>query len=166
MNKRHENYFLKLKATYPIELLQSLEKYNEEPIGVMEWTKGKNIKIRNFLRIVLPSLCSKFYDQSELFANHKTKFQFDPNNQKFICLFSSCIFNCNFASRQSLIRHILAIHATEIPVGGDLLVNHGKYGIKPVLDNPVYKCDYCQMEFKFLDDYNEHTSTKEFCNPV
>jgi len=125
MSKRHENYFLTLKKKYPLKKIEELEVY-EDGTSLMEWTRDKNIRINNFFKKVLPSLVSKFYDQSDLFRNIELNPPYDPDNQKFLCIFDTCVFNKNFATRQTLIRHLVNIHHEEIPAGGEFLLNKKK----------------------------------------
>ncbi len=122
MAKRHVNYFRQLKEKYPYEKMKKLEAYNGEE-SVMEWTRDKNIRLLNFFETVLPSLCSKYYDQSELFKNVELDHPYDPDNQRFLCMFDSCLYKASFATRQVLVRHLQNIHSKEIPLGGSFLTS-------------------------------------------
>ena len=127
-SKRHYNYYQQLKEKYPYEMIKNLEVFKNDQ-SLMEWTRARNIRFKNFFEIVLPSLCSKYYDQEDLFKNIILNPPYDPDNQKFLCMFDTCIYTTNFASRQTLIRHLLNIHCEEIPVRGVFLSNTSKSSI-------------------------------------
>ena len=125
MAKRHYNYYQQLKEKYPYQKIKNIEVFNNDQ-SVMEWTRDKNIRLKNFFEIVLPSLCSKYYDQEDLFKNVELDPPYDPDNQKFLCMFDSCIYKTNFASRQTLIRHLTNIHGDQIPLRGVFLTNRNQ----------------------------------------
>ncbi len=154
-SKRLQNYRYNLIATYPIEIMRELEKYPGEG-SVMEWTKEKNNRVNEVYSKVLPSLCKQHHDLTG------TLVFFD----KFKCLFESCLEdNLEFATRQSLIRHITVVHGEEITVAGAFIKHPTEFGFKAVNLNKSVKlvCIECKLEFKLESDLQLHTFLNKAC---
>ena len=124
--QRHYNYFKKLQVIFNKEFIESKEKF----LGTEEGMQ----RVDDFYNFVLPSLVS-----------HRL-------SEKFLCFFPDCIHR-SFATRQSLVRHLLSLHPYQIPGRGLFLTSCSS--IIP----DQFSCHKCRLIFSRRDHFNTHLNT-------
>lgn len=125
---------VRTKPTPEHELANLKIKYKYILDGKVE---NDELKIHNLRTIVLPSIAEPIFNA-------------ESKKHHFLCKFVSCVQR-QFATKQSLIRHIRTVHVAEIPGDGQYLAPNDS-SIKP----DGYICGTCKRHFLRKDKYNDH----------